>query len=167
MVFLLNLLNYNDMALVITLIVVGVLLIIAELVLIPGVFVAGTLGLASLVGSCYFAFSEWGQMGGVIVIGVNVVLLVVFVVLALRSKTWRRFTLDTNIDSHTDATPVDKGVSMGQRGVTVTRLCPMGRVKIGDLFLEVTSQDGVVNAGVEVEVCLIDDNKVYVTSNIN
>lgn len=155
------------MALVITLIIVGILLIIAELVLIPGIFVTGILGLASLVGSCYFAFIEWGQIGGIITVGVNIVLLIVFVVLALRSKTWRKLTLNTNIDSRTDVNPQDKGVSVGQRGVTITRLCPMGKIKIGDLFLEASSQNGIINPGEEVEVCLIDDNKVFVKMIIN
>ena len=44
------------MGLIITLILVGIVLMIAEILLIPGVGVAGILGLLSLGGSCWYAF---------------------------------------------------------------------------------------------------------------
>lgn len=150
------------MGLIITLIVLGIILIIVELVLIPGIFVVGILGLASLVGSCYIGFSEYGNTGGVIVIAVNIILLVVFVVLALRSKTWKKISLDTNIDSRADTSPQEKGVEVGSEGVTITRLNPMGKAKIGTVFLEVSAQGGIIDPEQEIVVTLIDDNKIYV-----
>jgi membrane-bound ClpP family serine protease len=150
------------MALIITLIVVGLLLIVAEIVLIPGIFVTGILGVASLVYSCIYAFEVFGQTGGIITIAVNIVLAVFFVVLVLCSKTWKKLTLHTNIDSHTDSKPEEKGIHVGQKGVTITRLCPMGKIKIGDQFLEATGTEGIIDPGKEIEISLIDDNKIYV-----
>ena len=45
------------MGLIVTLIIVGLILIFAEVLIIPGVGVAGILGLLSLGGSCFYAFS--------------------------------------------------------------------------------------------------------------
>lgn len=150
------------MGLIVTLIVVGILLIIAELVLIPGIFVTGILGLGSLAASCYFAFETFGQTGGIITIAVNILLIVVFVVLALRSKTWKKLSLDTNIDSKADLNPQEKGVEAGQEGITITRLNPMGKAKINDIFVEVTAQEGIINPNVNIIVTLIDDNRIFV-----
>lgn len=150
------------MSLIITLIIVGILLIIAELVLIPGIFITGMLGLASLVYSCIYAFQVYGQTGLIITLAVNIVLVIFFVVFALRSKTWKKLTLNTNIDSHTDTLPEEKGIEVGQKGYTITRLCPMGKIKVGSTFLEATAIDGIIDPGREIEITLVDDNKIYV-----
>ncbi len=150
------------MGLIITLIIVGILLIIAELVLIPGVFITGTIGLASLVASCYFGFTEYGQIGGIITIAVNIILIVIFVVLALRSKTWKKLSLETNINSRTDLNPQEKGIAVGQEGVTITRLSPMGKAKINNVITEVSSQEGIINPESTIVVTLIDDNRIFV-----
>ena len=63
------------MGFLITLILVGLVLIFVEILLSPGVGVAGILGLLSMGGSCYYAFYEYGSLTGGIVTGVNGLLL--------------------------------------------------------------------------------------------
>lgn len=149
------------MGFLITLVLVGLVLIFAEILLIPGVGVAGVLGLLSMGGSCYYAFHEFGSTTGAIVTGVNVLLLVALTVYVLRAKTWKRFTLNTNIDSK--AVPDEEFLAVGDRGKTVTRLAPMGAMRVGDNIVEVKALEGMVDPGVEVEVVLIEDNKIYVS----
>ena len=100
------------MGLVITLILVGIVLMIAEILLIPGIGVAGILGLLSMGGSCWYAFYEFGNITGGIVTGVTAVVLVVFAVIVLRAKTWKRMTLNTKIESNSVTGAVTK-VPMG------------------------------------------------------
>ena len=90
------------MGFVITLILVGLVLVFAEILLIPGVGIAGVLGILSLGGSCYYAFAQMSTTAGVIVTSVNIVLIVALTVWVLRAKTWRKFTLNTNINSVAD-----------------------------------------------------------------
>ena len=132
------------MALIISLTIIGILLIIAEIVLIPGIFVAGTLGLLAMAGSCC------------------ILLAVTSTVLTLRSKTWKKLSLHTEIDSRTDSAPEDKGIAVGSEGKTITRLAPMGKVLFGDITVECTARNGLIDPGQEVTVILIDDNKIYV-----
>lgn len=150
------------MALIISLILIGILLIIAEIVLIPGIFVAGTLGLLAMAGSCWLAFDGYGQMTGFIILAVNIILAVVCTVLTLRSRTWKKLSLHTEIDSRTDSAPEDKGIAVGSEGKTITRLAPMGKVLFGDITVECTARNGLIDPGQEVTVILIDDNKIYV-----
>lgn len=149
------------MGFLITLVLVGLVLIFAEILLIPGVGVAGVLGLLSMGGSCYYAFYEFGSTTGAIVTGVNVLLLVALTVYVLRAKTWKRFTLNTNIDSK--AVPDEEILSIGDKGKTVTRLAPMGAMRVGDNVVEVKALEGMIDPGVDVEVVLIEDNKIYVS----
>ena len=148
------------MGLVISLIIVGLVLIFAEILLIPGVGVAGILGLLSLGGSCYYSFYEFGNLTGGIVTGVVALLIVLLAVYVLRAKTWKRMTLHTNIDSK--AVTMDEVLSVGDKGKTVTRLAPMGAVRVGNNVVEVKALEGMIDPGVDVEVVLIEDNKIYV-----
>ena len=149
------------MGFIITLILVGLVLIFAEILLVPGVGIAGILGLLSLGGSCFYAFTQLGTTAGTIVTAVNVVVLVAFTVWILRAKTWRRMALQTEIQSK--AVPTESSVlSVGDKGKTITRLAPMGTVRFGELAVEVKALEGMIDPDVDVQVVLIEDNKIYV-----
>lgn len=147
------------MGLIISLIIIGLLLLFAEILLIPGVGIAGILGLVSLGGSCFYAFSQMGGTVGAIVTAVNVALVVGLSIYVLRAKTWKRLSLDTNIDSKAVA---DTGLAVGDRGVTVSRLAPMGSARFDTELIEVKALEGFVDPEVEVEIVLMEDGKIYV-----
>ena len=147
------------MGFIITLILVGLVLMFAEILVIPGVGVAGVLGLLSLGGSCFYAFYEYGNMTGGIVTAVNVLLLVAMLVWVLRAKTWKRMSLETRIESKAVEASV---LSVGDKGKTLTRLAPMGSARFGDFVIEVKALEGLLDPNVDVEVVLIEDNKIYV-----
>ena len=149
------------MGFIITLILVGLILIFAEILLIPGVGIAGVLGLLSLGGSCFYAFTQIGTTAGIIVTSVNVILVVALTVWVLRAKTWKRLTLETNIESKAVSSE-SLSVAVGDKGKTLTRLAPMGMVRFGDNAVEVKAMEGLVDTGVEVEVVLIEDNRIFV-----
>lgn len=150
------------MGLIITLILLGVLLVIIEIVLIPGIFVTGILGLISLVASCFYAFKLYGNTGGIITIIVNIVIMIVALSLALRARTWKKLSLKTEIDSKTDTNPEDKGLKCGDTGETITRLGPTGKAMFGETIVEATARNGIIDPHKEVEITHIEDNKIYV-----
>lgn len=151
---------FTVMGLIITLILLGLILIFAEILVIPGVGVVGILGLVSIGGSCFYAFHAFGTATGWIVTGINILLIVFLAIYVLRAGTWKRLTLDTNIDSKAVDTVCT--VSLGDRGVTVTRLAPMGTVRFGDATVEVKALEGMLDSGVEVEVVLVENGRIYV-----
>ncbi len=147
------------MGFIITLILVGLVLMFAEIMLIPGVGIAGILGLLSIGGSSFYAFSEFGNTTGAIVTAVNAVLLLAMAVYVLRAKTWKRMSLETNIDSKAVENVT---VALGDRGKTVTRLAPMGSARFGNYIVEVKALEGMLDPEVVVEVVMIEDNRIYV-----
>lgn len=148
------------MGFVITLIVVGLLLVIAEIILVPGVGVAGILGLISMIGSCVYAFYVMGTVAGTVVTAVNVVFLVALTWYVLREKTWTRFTLNTSIESK--VSDADATLAVGDRGRTVTRLSPVGSARFNGRVYEVKALEGMIDNGKDIEVALIEDNKIIV-----
>lgn len=148
------------MGFIITLILVGLVLIFAEILLIPGIGVAGILGLLSIGGSCVYAFYEISTTAGVIVTAVNAALLVALTIWVLRAKTWKRLTLETTVEGK--AVSTETTISVGDRGVAVSRLAPMGIVRFGEDVVEVKALEGMIDSAVEVEVVMIEDNRIYV-----
>ena len=154
-------------ALIITLTVVGLILLIVELILIPGFGVAGILGGGSLVVSCYLGFSQIGPAAGAVITAAEIVLTVSATMLVLRSKTWKKASLGTSIDSKVDISPEEKGMEVGQKGVAATRLALAGQVKINGNLAEAFARDSVIEAGAAVEIIDIQDNKIFVKEIAN
>lgn len=149
------------MGLIISLIVIGMVLILAEILLFPGVGIAGILGFLFVGGSCYFAFHEFGAMTGTIVTAANGIVLLLLLIYVLRAKTWKKLALNTNIDSK--AVSTEDVISLGDVAKTVTRLSPVGSVRFNNKVVEVKALEGMIDVGVDVEVVLIEDHKIYVS----
>lgn len=148
------------MGLIITLIIVGLLLLFAEVLIIPGVGFAGVLGLLSLGGSSFYAYSQMGATAGTIVTAINIVLVVGLSIYVLRAKTWKRLSLETNIDAK--AVSSEDDLVVGDRGVSLSRLAPIGMVRFEDRMVEVKALEGIIDPDVEIEIVLIEDTRIYV-----
>ena len=87
------------MWLIILLILLGVLFLVAELVLLPGVSLGALFALVCYGSAIYTAFADYGPFTGGIVVLIILALSFVATVLSLRSKTWQRFSLKQKIES--------------------------------------------------------------------
>ena len=149
-------------ALIITLIIVGIILMVAEFLIIPGFGIAGILGFAAIVSSCVLGFVYFSTSVGILIIAINLGLLTIVTIFVLRSKTWKKLSLKTNIDSKVDTEPHNKGIIVGINGRTLTRLAPGGDATFNGVTVEVFSRDSLVAPNKEVIVCEIEGNKIYV-----
>ncbi len=150
------------MGLIVALIVVGVLLLVAELVLLPGISVAGIGAFAALVVAAVYGFVRFGILGGSLVVAAIVILCAAAVVVSLRANTWQRLSLKSTIDSASTPTPQQNDIRIGQRGETLTRLAPMGKVRIGDHTLEAKAMDAYLDPRTPIEVIGYDNTAVVV-----
>lgn len=149
---------------IVLLIFFGLLFLVAEIVLLPGVSIGAVLAMVCYGSSIYLAFRDFGTMGGVVVIAVIVALSFAATVLSLRSKTWQRFSLRQEIDSSSMPSPHDK-VRIGDRGITLSRLSPMGKVQIDGHIYEAKSLDAYVDPQREVEVMGFENFSVIVKTS--
>lgn len=144
-----------------SLIFLGLVCLLVETLLTPGVGIAGILGLASMAVAGWYAFTYHGSRVGWIVVLIVLVLVAAALVFALRAKTWRRFELDTEIRSRVNRE--NEVLRAGMEGVSLTRLAPMGTVRFDSVECEAKSFDNhMIAAGTPVEICRIEDNKVIV-----
>lgn len=149
------------MLIIVSLILLGILLMLVEMLLVPGVGVAGIASLLSLVGACWYSFEKVDTRTGIIVTAIVLVLLIIMLVVILRAKTWKKFALKDEITSRVNTAMED--IPEGAEGTSVTRLAPMGTVKVGAVVCEAKSEDNsMIDPGTEIIVTGIEDNKLIV-----
>ena len=152
------------MWLIISLIIIGGLLLVAELVLIPGLSIAGIGALISYGISIYFGFNDYGTSGGIITIIAIIVLSILLTAISLRARTWHRLTLTQEIDGICQEQP-EKKVKIGDKGLAITRLAPMGKVEInGDTFEAKSLGDKYLDPKTEVEIVGFENFNIIVKS---
>jgi membrane-bound ClpP family serine protease len=152
-----------SLGLIIFLIFVGMLLFIIEFMLIPGITIAGVGGAVCLLSGIVFAFISFGTTTGLLVLGSTALVMVVLTVLMLKAGTWNKFMLKTTIDGKVDTVGAEEGkVKAGDKGVTVTRLAPGGKVLVNGEYFEAKSVDILIDPRQDIEVIRIDDNKLIV-----
>lgn len=146
---------------IILLILLGVLFLVAELLLLPGISVGTILSLVCYGSAIYLAFDGYGTLTGAITVAVVLLLSLITTLVSLRAKTWQRLSLKQEIDSSSMQLP-EKEISVGARGVSVSRLSPMGKVEIGGKSYEAKSTDVFIDQKQPVEVVGFDNFAVIV-----
>ncbi|HDR67659.1 MAG TPA: hypothetical protein ENN61_01275 [Bacteroidaceae bacterium] len=150
------------MAGIIILIILGVLLFVIEFLLVPGITIAGIGGLVLTVLGIYKAFEDFGASTGIWVMIGTIVLSVFVIAISLRARTWSRLMLKTNIEGTVDTNLTEDQIKRGDTGITMTRLAPMGKVKVNDLIREAKSVEGYINENTEIVVVSVDGTRVVV-----
>ena len=149
------------MTTVIVLIVLGVLLLVAEIVVIPGFGFAGIAGGIAIVVGIVLSYSISSAAGHFTVLGTTI-LLVVAMYFSLRAKTWQRLALHKSIDSAVDVSPAQKNIQIGDEGIAITRLSPTGKVRIKNIDVEARSMLEFIDHDKKIVVVKFEDSKVIV-----
>ena len=147
---------------IILLILFGVLFLVAEIVLLPGISIGGILALVCYGSSIYMAFRDYGPLTGAMVTVAILVLSAGATIVSLRAKTWQRFSLKQEIRSSSMPVIPAEELQVGDRGITLSRLSPMGKVDIGGRIYEAKSLDRYVDPRSEVEVVGFENFNVIV-----
>lgn len=148
---------------VIFLVLLGLFFLVAELVFLPGAALGVILSLASYAAATYFAFVRIGMVGGFITLGIIIVLSLIATIISLRAKTWQRFALKNKVEGQSMQTPAEE-VKIGDCGVTISRLSPMGKVLIGGKEYEAKSAEAYIDQRTEVTVIGFENFTIIVKS---
>lgn len=150
-----------DILLVVILSICGVALLVVEIFLIPGIGFAGLAGVASMVAAVFCAYYYIGATAGHITLGCLLVLTAIAIWLFVRSRMLERMALKTEIKSKIDLVSQSE-INIGEHGVTISRLAPMGKVRIGGKEFEAKSAEAFIDQNSEIEVVSIEGNTVIV-----
>lgn len=146
---------------IVLLIVFGLILLLLEFFVVPGITISGIIGFLLLGGGVYLAYDSYGTLTGHFVLTGVLILVIITLIIAFRGKTWKKMALNSKIDSNVlDVKAMN--ISQGDKGTSITRLAPMGKVLVNDITVEAKSIGPFIDENEEIEVCKILNTNVVV-----
>ena len=146
---------------IILLIVLGLVLLLIEFAVIPGVTIAGVGGFLLLAASVYIAFAEMGNVAGFITLAVVLVLSPILVYYFFKSRAGKKMILDSKIDARIENVSPGR-INVGDTGISIGRLAPTGKIKVNGEVAEAQSAGSFIDHQVEIRVTKIHLNKIIV-----
>lgn len=151
-----------DIIIVIIVILLGIIFLMAEIFLLPGITVSGIAGFIFFVGGIAYAYMYMGTVAGNLTLVISVFLILGSILYFIKSKSLRRISLTTNIDSKVDTSDLQK-INKGDIGTTESRLNPIGKVFINGVTVEAKSMNGeMIDEDTEVKVVKVDWSNIIV-----
>jgi membrane-bound ClpP family serine protease len=146
-----------------SLIIVGLLLILLEILVIPGSGVAGIFGFVLMFIGVWMSYDHHGTPTGHYVLGATILLNLVALSYALRSKSWDKAMLKTTVSGKVNEIEPDQ-VKPGDTGITTSRCAPTGKAIINGQYFEVFARSEFLTQDTPIEVIRVERNKIFVKS---
>ncbi|MCT4616263.1 MAG: NfeD family protein [Marinifilaceae bacterium] len=146
---------------IISLIIFGLVLLLLEFLVIPGISVAAIGGILMISGGVYLAYNKLDTNTAHIILVSTIFLVALTCYYSLRAKTWDKLMLKTNIEAKIEYNK-NKDINIGDEATTISRLCPMGNIKIKGQVIEAKSIDGFIDENKKVEIVSINSNQIIV-----
>lgn len=146
-------------ALIIILLILGVVLLALEIVALPG-GVAGFFGVLLIGVGVWQSYGQFGNNVGTIILICAIALCILMLILFMKAKTWKRFSLNEEVDSKVNQ--LEPAVKAGSRGVTISRLAPTGKALIDGEQMEVHAVNKFIDPDRPIEVVGIEGYRIDV-----
>lgn len=149
-----------SIALISFFLLLGLLLILVEVLITPGIIV-GSIGVLFLGFGVFKTYQDFGNIAGNWMLFGTFTATVLAIVMALRSNAWQRMSLKTILDGRTNEIELDK-IAVGDEGKTLSALRPSGNALINGIKLEVSSIGESIDSHAEIVVKEIIENRIIV-----
>jgi membrane-bound ClpP family serine protease len=144
-----------------TLLLIGLILLVVEIIFIPGTTVVGIFGFLVSLAGLTFAFLNFEYSVAIWITGVTLVINFAAVWYGFSSGIWKKFSLKSTqsggaFDGRTD------GLEVGMKGLAVSDIKPYGKASFNEIWVEVKSESGFIEVNTPVTIIKIENNKISV-----
>jgi membrane-bound ClpP family serine protease len=144
-----------------TLLLIGLILLLIEILFIPGTTVVGIFGFLVSGAGIFFAFLNFDYSVALGITGISLVINFGAVWYGFSSGVWKKFSLKSTqsggaFDGRTD------GLEVGMKGLAVSDIKPYGKASFNELWVEVKSESGFIEVNSPVTIIKIENNKISV-----
>lgn len=153
------------MVLIIGLIIIGIILLVLEIIILPGM-IAGIIGSVFLLVAILWMYSAEGETAGHITLAITVVSAFLAIYFSLKSRAWRRYGLRSTIDGRVNDVGLFN-INEGDEGRTLSALRPSGTVLIGESKVEAQTNGELIDSGTKVIVTKVFPNKILVKIKVS
>jgi membrane-bound ClpP family serine protease len=144
-----------------SLIFFGILLVIVEVIFIPGTTIVGIVGAGFMIAGVVSSFNYFGSQGGWVTLGATGVLSAIMVYYAFKANVWGKFSLKTTSLGKVNEGELD-GLTIGLEGIAISALRPSGKAEIIDKTYEVKTLGAFVDPGSKIRIIKVNTNQIIV-----
>jgi membrane-bound ClpP family serine protease len=144
-----------------SLLLIGLVLLLVEILFIPGTTVVGILGFLVSIAGLVFAFMTFDYSLALGITGVAIALNFGAVWYGFSSGVWKKLSLKSTQTGGAFDGRLD-GLSVGMEGVAVSDIKPFGKASIQGEWYEVKSETGFIEVGKTLVISKIEHNKITV-----
>jgi membrane-bound ClpP family serine protease len=146
---------------IVLLIIIGLVLLLIEFAVIPGVTIAGIGGFLLLAASVYIAFVQLGNIAGFITLAFVLIASPILIYYFFKSRAGKKMILDSEIKGKVENFEPGK-LKVGDTGKTIGRLAPMGKIKVNGEVVEAQSTGTFIDPHTEIRILKINSNQIIV-----
>jgi membrane-bound ClpP family serine protease len=146
-----------------TLLLIGLILVIAEILFVPGTTIVGIIGVFVTAVGIYYAFVTFDRQVAGMVLVATLVLNFGALIYGFRTGAWKKFALKSTIKSRAFDDRL-KGLEIGMKGITISDVKPIGKAEIGEGIYEVKSESGFISVGTSVFITKLENNTIIIKS---
>lgn len=152
-----------DWLLVLTLCVLGFILLLTELLIIPGFGLVGIFGLASLVYGLYIAITRLSPILGIIISLASMAIIIGMIRFFPKTAVWKKLRLE-RAERGSEGFRAQKGLEgyIGKTGISITPLRPSGTAKIEGDRVDVVTEGIFLPEATRIKVISVQGNRVVV-----
>ena len=150
-----------DILAVTLLIILALVLAVLEIFFLPGITIAGICSVLFYGGGIYYAYSAFGTNGAVITLFIAAVTTIAVIIGFMRSRSLDKMSLHTEISSVVPS-PITPDIKVGDMGVTLSRLNPMGKIIVGIHTIEGRADNELIDEDTPVKISRIEPTVVIV-----
>lgn len=150
-----------EWSIVILLVLLGLALVIVEVIFIPGTTLVGVGGFISIIVGIILSFKYFGAETGWLTLGASTAASGGLLYVAFRTDVWKRFALNTSIDSKVNEIEQIKFVA-GMEGMALSALRPIGKGEFGGNTAEVRTVGEYVAAGSRIRIVKVSSTQIIV-----
>ena len=150
-----------DILILTSLLLTGLVLLLVEILFIPGTTVVGILGFLVSLAGLAFAFMNFDYSLALWIAGGFLAMNFGAVWYGFSSGVWKKLSLKSTQTGGAFDGRLD-GLSVGMEGVAVSDIKPFGKAAIQGEWYEVKSETGFIEVGRAVVITKIEHNKITV-----
>ncbi|WP_158858401.1 NfeD family protein [Lunatibacter salilacus] len=144
-----------------SLIIFGSLLVMVEILFVPGTTIIGLIGVIFSGIGVYYGYQEFPASTATIIFVVTVLINLGMLIYGFKAGVWKKFSLtDTNTGRSFDGRLL--GLEIGQKGRTTSDCKPFGKAEFGDIIYEVKSDNGFISTNEDVYIQKLENNKIII-----
>jgi membrane-bound ClpP family serine protease len=146
---------------ILALLIIGLVLLIIEVVFIPGTTVVGILGIVFSIVGVVVSYQNFGSTVGFYVLLTTLITTAVSLYFSFKSSSWGAFALKSSLTSKVNE-GLNADLKVGDLGETLSALRPFGKAQFGELIVEVRSIGSYAEPKSKVKIIQIEGTQIIV-----